>query len=342
MPVNSAVPAASAQPHPPRVIGHRGASGNRPEHTAAAYRLAFAQGVDAVEPDIVATRDGVLVVRHENEISGTTDVASHPEFAGRRTTKSVDGEQLTGWFTEDFTWAELQTLRCRERLPRLRAANTAYDGGEAMLRLSDVLALIDEACSEQQRPIAAVIEVKHAQYFLECGLDLGALLLAELETAGWADRGRHLIIESFELGVLDRLRAAGARAQLVFLAESTGAPADEIARLGDAARSWAWYRSDAGLDALSGRVDGVSVAKADVLGSGGSGHTDFVARAHARGLRVYTWTLRPENAFLHPAHRAGGTKAAAGDWRAEWSRVIASGVDGIFVDHPDLAAQLLG
>ncbi len=325
----------------PLVIGHRGASGYRPEHTASAYRLAAAQGVDAVEPDVVVTRDGVLVVRHENEISGTTDVADHPEFAARRTTKVVDGERLTGWFTEDFTWAELQTLRCRERVPHLRAANAQHDGLEPLLSLRDVLGLVDQESSAREMPIIAVIELKHAHYFSGLGWNLAALLIAELTAAGWADRPQQLIIESFELGVLDRLRAAGVRGSLVFLTETTGVPADERATSGEATHSWAWYRSDDGLHALQGRVDGISVAKADLLTPGGSGHTDLVTRAHARGLQVYTWTLRPENAFLDRAHRSSADTATFGDWRTEWKRVCDSGVDGIFVDHPDLARQLL-
>jgi glycerophosphoryl diester phosphodiesterase len=146
----------------PLLIGHRGAPGYRPEHTASSYRLAFAMGVDAVEPDVVATADGVLVIRHENEISGTTDVAEHPEFAERRTTKRIDGESLTGWFTEDFTWAELATLRCRERIPALRPGSAEYDGTEPILRLGDLLRLVEEASVEHGRDIGVVLEIKHA------------------------------------------------------------------------------------------------------------------------------------------------------------------------------------
>ena len=291
----------------------------------------------------MASKDGVLVVRHENEISGTTDVASRPEFANRRATKTVDGVRLTGWFTEDFTWAELQTLRCRERLPRLRSENTRFDGMEPILRLSEVLDLIDDEERSQGTKIAVVVEIKHAHYFLGVDHDLGELLVAELEAAGWADREDQLIIESFELGVLDRLRAAEVKAQLVFLTESIGTPADELA-LGNSAHSWPWYRSDEGLDSLVGRVDGISVAKADLLSFDARGRrtgaTDLVERAHKRGLVVYTWTLRPENAYLNAAHTRAGGRGAAGDWRTEWAQVIATGVDGIFVDHPELAREL--
>jgi glycerophosphoryl diester phosphodiesterase len=156
----------------PLVIAHRGASGYRPEHTRSAFELAFALGADAVEPDIVASKDGVLVVRHENEISGTTDVASHPEFASRKTTKVIDGVSLTGWFTEDFTWAELSTLRAIERIPQLRQASSSFDRTEGILRLSDLLAIVDTATLAAGRRLVLVAEIKHATYFESIGLPL--------------------------------------------------------------------------------------------------------------------------------------------------------------------------
>lgn len=326
----------------PLVIGHRGAPGYRPEHSEAAYRLAFDLGADLVEPDIVSTRDGVLVVRHENEISGTTDVAEHPEFASRRTTKTIDGKRLTGWFTEDFDWAELQTLRCRERLAKLRHDNTVFDGDGGMLSLVDVLRIIDEASAEYNREFGVVIEIKHAHYFLGLGYDLGEMLLTELELAGWDARPHRVVFESFELGVLDRLREAGAQGELIFLTERAGAPADEP--LGEAhERSYAWYRSDEGLDLLTDRVDGISVAKSSILKLGpvgiAVGTTSLVRRAHARGLRVYTWTLRPENFFLSLRFQRPITPAHHGDWEGEFGLILSSGVDGIFVDHPDLGRR---
>lgn len=327
----------------PLIIGHRGASGYRPEHTASAYRLACEMGVDFVEPDIVATRDGVLVVRHENEISGTTDVADRAEFIDRRTTKSVDGEQLTGWFTEDFTWAELATLGSWERLPRVRPENTRFDGAEGILRLRDVFAIVDEQSAALGREIGVVVEVKHAQFYEDRGIDLVEMLCVELAASGWADRPERLVVESFELGVLNRLRAAGVRAEFVFLAERFGSPADEP--VGDAPhRSYSWYRSDAGLDFLATRVDGISVAKANLLRIGvlgqALGPTNLVERAHARGLRVFTWTLRPENRFLNLVFRGSAAAEQWGDWNAEFTMIASSGVDGVFVDHPDLGVAI--
>lgn len=326
---------ASATPARPLVIGHRGAPGLRPEHTESSYRLAFEAGVDAVEPDVVVSRDGVLLVRHENEISGTTDVADRPEFAGRRTTKTVDGEKLTGWFAEDFTWAELATLRTRERVPKLRPENAAFDGAEPILRLRDVLALADAEGERLGREFSVVIELKHVHFLRGEGHDPVELLLAELRACGWDDRPGRLIVESFELEPLDRLRDSGLPALRVFLMEHTGAPADEKARSGRRARSYDWYRSDAGLDALAGRVDGISVSKRDLLADPG-----LAERARARGLGVFVWTLRPENRFLERGLRSGSDDAAWGDWRAEWERIAAAGIDGVFVDRPDLFGGL--
>ena len=327
----------------PLVIGHRGAPGYRPEHSASSYRLAFELGADAVEPDIVATRDGVLVVRHENEIGGTTDVAEHPEFAARRATKVIDGTRLTGWFTEDFTWDELATLRCRERLPKVRPDNRAYDGAEPILRLADVLAIADAETAARGRDLGVVVEIKHARYFAGLGFDLGALLLRELSARGWDDRPDRLVIESFELGVLDRLRDAGVRATLVFLVERTGSPADEP-QPESPPRSYGWYRGDAGLDLLAGRVDGVSVAKGNLLSVNAlgraNGTTSLARRAHARGLSVFTWTLRPENRYLNVRFQSSLRGAEWGDWQDEFALILESGVDGIFVDHPDLGVAI--
>ena len=330
--------------HRPWVIGHRGAPGYRPEHTESSYRLACELGADAVEPDIVATRDGVLVVRHENEISGTTDVATRAEFADRKTTKVVDGVKLTGWFTEDFTWDELRGLKSRERLSRLRSDNRAFDGTEGVLRLRDVLEIVDVQSELLGRDIGVVVEIKHAHYFESLGLPLDELLLAELAVMGWDQRPDRLVVECFELGVLDRLRAVELPARLIFLLEREGSPADEVARLGKQALPFAWYRTDEGLRSLVGRVEGISVAKSDLFEMNARGRAlrvnDLVERAHALGLLVYVWTLRPERYFLNP--RFGGTLRPAewGDWQREFSMILNSGVDGIFVDHPDLGVRL--
>jgi glycerophosphoryl diester phosphodiesterase len=328
--------------HPPFVIGHRGAPGYRPEHTRASYELAFALGADAVEPDLVSTRDGVLVVRHENEISGTTDVAKHPEFADRRTTKQIDGDSLTGWFTEDFAWKELATLRAIERVPKIRPHNATFDGTQPVLRLSELLELVDAASERLRRPLRLVAEIKHATYFASIGLPLDELVAEQLSPWGSRDR---VTVECFEQTVLGQVRDRGVDADYVYLVESSGAAADLVARHGSAATSYADQLTDAGLARLARAVDGISVDKALLLEPGAAEgsvvSTELVARAHEHGLSVFAWTLRPENRFLAPGHRVGsaaGSGAARwGDWRREYELILSTGVDGVFADHPDLA-----
>ncbi|HET6672159.1 MAG TPA: glycerophosphodiester phosphodiesterase family protein [Agromyces sp.] len=352
----------------PLVIGHRGAPGYRPEHTRPAYELAFALGADAVEPDIVATRDGVLVLRHENEISGTTDVATRPEFAGRRTTHEVDGRPLTGWFTEDFTWAELATLRATERLGALRQSSASFDGRYPVLRLRDLFALIDEAADRQDRVLRMVAEFKHGAHFDAIGLPLDELFAAELDAAGWGRGDDRLIMEAFEPTLLDRLGARGIRGKRIFLVEATGAPWDLVLEGGRTAPKYDTFVTEEGLFDLAGRVDGVSVGKARLVDDGRASPSagiaaasaaaaaavpssaadgvgmpltgsDLVDAAHSAGLEIYTWTLRPENRFLAPGFRRGRARAAYGDWFGEFGQVIGTGVDGIFVDHPDLGVE---
>jgi glycerophosphoryl diester phosphodiesterase len=320
----------------PFVIAHRGASGYRPEHTAAAYLLAISQGADAVEPDLVPTRDGVLVIRHENEISGTTDVADHPGFADRRVTKVIDGKSQTGWFTEDFTWAELSTLRARERLAELRPASAAFDGDEGILRLTDLIDLLASA----DRPVVMVAELKHATYFENIGLPLEQSFADELRR--WA-RPDNLVVESFEQTVLGRVQGLEVPGRVVFLADSSGFPADQVAQHGDEARPYADYLDDAGLARLAGEVDGISVDKALLLSTDArgnvTGNTDLAHRARSAGLESYTWTLRAENSFLEKNFRRGMRARSFGHWEREFHAVMRSGVDGVFADQPDLALR---
>lgn len=315
----------------PLVIAHRGASGYRPEHSRAAYELAFELGADAIEPDLVPTKDGVLVVRHENEISGTTDVAEHAEFAERRTTKTVDGVTQSGWFTEDFTWAELGSLRAKERLPGIRSDSAGFDGQFPILRLTDLFGIIDA----QERAAIMVAEIKHASYFASIGLPMDELFAAEI--AGWATDG-NLVVESFEQSVLGRIRGRGVPGRSVFLAEVAGVPADLLARDGASARTYADHLTTAGLARLAEEVDGVSVEKKLLVTDSGS---LFVEAAHTAGLDVFTWTLRAENRFLHSDYRRGVEPAAWGDWRGEFRRILDTGVDGVFADQPDLVVEAL-
>lgn len=325
------------------MIGHRGAPGYLPEHTRASYLLAIAQGADLVEPDLVVSADGVLVVRHENEISRTTDVAAHPEFADRRVTKVVDDVGLTGWFTEDFTWAELQTLRAREPLPDLRPSSARFDGTEPMLRLRELLDLVRASSREHGREIGLAIEIKHATYFARHGWDVAELVAAELTAAGWANGESPLIIESFESTVLAAVRARGVVARYVYLVEATGSPADLRAAGGDVP-DFSFFTTPGGMDRLIGRVDGISVDKRIILAPDRRGRTRGPSRvvtdAHERGLIVLAWTCRPENRYLIGQFRAHGGPAAFGDYEGEWTVIREAGVDGVFVDHPDLGVRL--
>ena len=326
-------------PNRPLVIGHRGASGYRPEHTRAAYELAFTLGADAVEPDIVATKDGVLVLRHENEISGTTDVAGHPEFADRRTTKVIDGQTLSGWFTEDFTWPELSTLRAMERLPAIRTGAASFNGTGRILRLTDLLGIID---AQERDDLIMVAEIKHATYFESIGLPLDELFAREI--AGWATPA-NLIVESFEQTVLGLIRDRGIPGRYVFLVESSGSPADLVARYGTKALPYSAHLSSAGLARLARELDGVSVDKQLLLRTDAAGKvtgtTDLVDRAHAAGLEIYTWTLRAENRFLARNLWRGSSARDFGDWLTEFRLIIDTGVDGVFTDQPDLVLAAL-
>ena len=317
----------------PLVIGHRGAPGYLPEHTRSSYLRALADGVDAIEPDVVPSKDGVLVVRHENEIGATTDVSTRPSFADRRRTAVVDGKHHSGWFTEDFTWEELSGLRCRERIPALRPRNAQHDDTEPMLRLRDVLALARSGGA------SVVVEVKHAEYFRGLGFDMAALLDEELRATGWRGDAQALVIESFEPLVLARLRERGIPVPLVQLLETEGAPWDLRVRHGADAATWASMLSPRGLDALRDQVEGISPDKGSILARGGRA---LVGSAQERGLRVFTWTCRPENAFLSRRFRRAGGPSAFGAWEGEWGALRDAGVDGVFVDHSDLGVRFFG
>ncbi len=247
-------------------------------------------------------------------------------------TKRIVGRSLTGWFTEDFTWEELSTLRVRERLPRMRPSSASFDDAQPVLRLVDVLDIVAEASTEHGRELGVVLEVKHATYFEGIGLDLAPLIARDLRAARWAEGELPLTIESFESTVLAQLRAAGIAASYIYLIEASGRPYDQFVAQGRRATTYRATVAPRGLDALVGQVDGISVNKRMLLAKGST----IVADAHARGLKVYTWTARPENAFLAAEFRGEGGKAAFGDYESEWAVLADSGIDGVFVDHPDL------
>lgn len=283
------------------------------------------------------------MLRHENEISGTTDVASRAEFAERRTTKTIDGARLTGWFTEDFTWAELSTLRARERLPAIRQSSSSFDGQSPIMRLSELLELLDRAGEEAGRQVGLVAEIKHASYFESIGLPLDDLVASELVDGGWNSGDGRLTVESFEKTVLDQLRGRGIRSKNVFLLEATGSPPDLVARSGPDADSYASFLTRDGLRMLRRDVEGISVDKAMIRPVPDPESTRvssvLVDDAHAAGLEIFCWTLRPENRFLAAEFRRGRDASAFGDWRSEFALILATGIDGVFADQADLAVS---
>ncbi len=330
--------AAAPATRTPIVIAHRGASGERPEHTLASYDRAIEQGADYVEPDLVLTKDGVLVARHENEISETTDVADRPEFADRRTSKTIDGTAMTGWFTEDFTLAELRTLRARERLPQLRPANTAYDGLYQVPTFDEILRLVRARSAETGRTIGVYPETKHPSYFAGIGLPHETPLLAALAAFGYDSADDAIFIQSFEVGNLVALNAR-TNVRLIQLVADEGGPPDR------AGTSYATMVSAEGLTAIAAYADGVGPAKNMVIARNADGSlgssTGLVARAHAAGLAVHPWTFRAENYFLPANLRTGADPQERGDIAAEVRAFIAEGVDGVFADHPKAAVDAL-
>lgn len=323
----------------PIIIAHRGASGERPEHTIASYALAIEQGADFIEPDLVLTKDGVLVARHENEISETTDVADKPQFADRKATKMIDGQKMTGWFTEDFTLAELKTLRAKERLPLLRKANTAYDGAFEIPTFEEIILLTKAKEKETGRRIGIYPETKHPSYFASIGLPHKAPLLAMLEKHGYVEKDDPLFIQSFEVDNLKALRGK-TKLRLIQLMSKDDGPAD------DPSVRYVEMATREGLQAIAAYADGIGVEKAmviprTILGNL-DGPTQLVADAHAAGLDVHVWTFRRENYFLPLAQKSGINPAAHGDLVAEIKAFLDAGIDGFFSDNVAEAAQAVG
>jgi glycerophosphoryl diester phosphodiesterase len=328
-------PAAERRGHRrPLVIGHRGASGYRPEHTLASYELAARMGADFIEPDLVITSDRVLVVRHEPEIGGTTDVAGRPEFARRKTTKLLDGVPVTGWFVEDFTLAELKTLRAVERLPQVRQHNTLYNGLFEVPTFQEVLDLRVKLSKELEREIGVYPETKHPTYFRAQGLALEDGLVQMLRRYGLDRRDAPAFVQSFEASNLltlhERYRL---RTPKVFLTSGSGTPFTDP-------RSYADYLSPAGLRELSAFVTGIGPDKNQVIPRKADGGLDtpssLVADAHAAGLVVHPYTLRAENTFLPADLRVGTDPAAYGRAIDEQLAFLRAGVDGVFTDQADI------
>ena len=323
------IPAATAKPlSPPILIAHRGASGLSPEHTIFAYRLAIEQGADFIEPDLVLTKDNVFIARHENDITGTTNVASHPEFAARKTTKIIDGVSHTGWFAEDFTLPEIKTLRAVERLPQLRPASAKYDGQFEIPTLGEIIALAKAETRTTGRAIGIYPETKHPSYFQSIGKPMEAKLVAELNAAGWDSADAPVFIQSFEVNNLKALHSI-TKIRLIQLMDASGGPAD--AGLNGAAASYAAMATPAGLRVIASYAYGIGPNK-NLIWDGKAAPTTLVADAHAVGLRLHPWTFRAENAFLPAIYRNGTDPATHGNITAEIQAYLNLGVDGFFTD----------
>ena len=303
----------TAETSRPLIIGHRGASGHRPEHTLEGYRLAAEMGADFIEPDLVSTKDGVLIARHENEIGATTDV--EVKFPARRTTRTIDGQTVSGWFTEDFTLAEIKTLRARERLP---FRSHAYDGQFAIPTFDEVIELAQRLGGELNRPIGVYPETKHPTYFRGIGLPLEEKLVASLAKHGWDRKDAPVFIQSFEPDSLRLLRGKTSVSLIQLTSDASMLDA-------------------AGLKRIAGYADGIGPEKRLLVpiapdGSVGA-PTDLVQRAHAAGLVVHIWTIRVDKQFLPAGYHGRG--------EAEFEQFRDLGVDGIFSDFPDVAAKVL-
>lgn len=310
----------------PLIIAHRGASGERPEHTLAAYELAIDLGADFIEPDLVVTKDLQLVVRHENELSGTTDVANREEFEHLRREKTIDGQRVAGWFAEDFTLAELRTLRVRERVGNIRPANTRFNDLYQIPTFAEVVKLVRAKEAETGRSIGLYPEIKHPTFLLEAeGIDMVDLVLRELRDLG-IEPDDKLFIQCFEVGTLKRLDQRSEFA-LIQLIAPEGGPVDEPDM------RYAQMVSPKGLEEIAAYADGIGPALNLVLDAATMQPNGLVADAHAAGLKVHPWTLRKENGFLPAPLQGNGGPADDGQYLLLWQAVLASGADGYFTDN---------
>lgn len=345
--------ASAAEPGAkPIIIAHRGASGYRPEHTLAAYELAIDLGADYVEPDLVSTRDGVLVARHENEISGTTNVSEHPEFKDRFKTKEIDGEKVKGWFTEDFTLAELKTLRAKERLPQIREHNTIYNGRYEIPTFQEVIDLVKKKNAEKHRQIGIYPEAKHPSYFASIGLPIEKSLLGTLKSNGLDSPASKVFIQCFEPSTLKRFHTQ-TKLPLIQLVDEEGKPYDWVKE--NDPRTCADMITPKGLAEIASYAQGIGPNKNLILPRDHEGKllkaSTLVSEAHKAHLLVHPWTMRNENQFLpvdfrKPEKPSGETKGLSpingsdyGDAFAEYKLLYDLGVDGVFSEQPDTARE---
>nr|WP_278254289.1 glycerophosphodiester phosphodiesterase [Sphingobium sp. BYY-5] len=330
----------------PLLIAHRGCSALRPEHTLGAYAKAIEDGADFVEPDLVVTKDGVLVVRHENNIAETTDVATRPEFAARKTSKTIDGDQQTGWFTEDFTFAELKTLRARERLGAMRPESQSYDGQFQIVSLEEVADFVAAEAAARGRTIGLIPEIKHGTYFAGIGLPQEQRLLDCIGKSAYLSRAP-LIIQSFEVGNLKALRPKiASNVQLMQLIGDPTQPPPDFAAQG-IKRTYGDLIGPGGLAEISHYAQYLAPPVRMIIPLGSDGRlaapTGLVDAAHKVGLLVGVWTFRPENHFLAADFRDDKGDAVRNEVGsiAEIRRYLATGIDAFFTDDPGLGRQAI-
>ena len=335
----------------PVVYAHRGASALYPEHTLAAYAKAIADGADFVEPDLVCTKDGVLVARHENTITDTTDVASRAAFAGRKTRKTIDGHTHEGWFVSDFTFAELKTLRAVERLPKMRG--TASDGRFQLVSLEEMIDFVAAESKARGRIIGLIPELKHSTWFSAAGLALEERLVSTLNAHAYTRRAP-VTVQSFETANLKGLRKTLGRSTHIRLAQLVVAGGrNDALRPADVAMSngsltYGEMVSPRGLREMALYADVVAPISRAVIPLGADERlarpTTLVADAHRAGLQVVAWTFRPENAFLAADFRDGAGPNARNEAGsiAEMRRYLETGIDGLFSDDTALARRAIG
>lgn len=351
----SQVAAATLNGAEPIVIGHRGASGYRPEHTLASYELAIEMGADYIEPDLVSTKDGVLVARHENEISGTTDVSTRSEFADRQTTKTIDGVEVTGWFTEDFTLDELKTLKATERIPQLRPDSATYNGLYEVPTLQEVIDLAAQKSLETGRTIGIYPETKHPTYFDSIGLSLEEPLVATLDANGLKDADDAVFVQSFEVANLQYLDTLTDVSLVQLYDDATVQPYDFVAS--GRSRTYGDLLTVEGLTEVAKYADGIGpwkrlIIPAETVDANGDGEADdlngdgeisdadrvlqeattLIADAHEAGLLVHPYTFRREDYFLAADY--------GGNAELEYEQFYNLGVDGVFSDNPDIAVAV--
>ena len=315
----------------PLVIGHRGASGYRPEHTLASYELAIQMGADYIEPDIVSTKDGVLIARHENDISETTDVGNVREFANRKTTKKIDGREVTGWFIEDFTLAEIKTLRAKERLP---FRNHSYDSQFEIPTLQEVIDLAKQKSTQTGRIIGIYPETKYPTYFKSIHLSLEEPLVAILEANGYINSDDPVFIQSFEVENLKQLNKITDLPLVQLLDEADKQPYDFVMK-GDS-RTYADLTSPKELAKIAEYAEALGPYKRLIIPVSEDKRlkpaTSLINDAQAVGLKVHTWTFRKEDQYLAPDYN--------GNPQAEYEQFFKLGIDGVFSDFPDIAVTV--